>query len=217
MRRYDPNVARLSGRMTSGGIGLLAILVAFLTLGTALPALAQQAVGKALVEGKPVILYSDKTWVFENPADGCSFLTPKLTFCGDAKGWTPSRSPSPDVLAAFRLNDLTYAQFIYEDVGRSVGLTPEGVREFLLGIVEAMTGNLPVVIETVPATVSGKPAETMVYAFEFNGLKVVYANTFVLGQSSLLQAQTYEIGETYSDAHRAVHAEFLTAIEYSGN
>lgn len=188
-----------------------------LALTASFAAVAQDAVGKALVDGKPVILFGDKTWAFENAEDGCSFLSPKLTFCGDALGWTPSTKPTPDVLAAFRLNDITYANFIFEDIGRSVGLTPEGVRDILLKIVEGQTGNIPRVVETTPATVSGKAAETMVYAFEVSGLKVVYANTFVLGEASLLQAQTYEIGDSYTDAHRAAHAAYLAAIEYSGN
>jgi hypothetical protein len=196
---------------------LLAAGLIALALSAPVAAYAQDVVGKALVDGKPVILYSDKSWAFENVADGCSVLNPKLTFCGDALGWTPSTKPTPDVLAAFRLNDITYSNFIYEDIGRSVGLTPEGVRDILLKIVEGQTGSIPRVIETGPATVSGKPAETMVYAFDVSGLKVVYANTFVLGDASLLQAQTYEIGDSYTDAHRAAHAAYLAAIQYSGN
>jgi hypothetical protein len=57
----------------------------------------------------------------------------------------------------------------------------------------------------------------MVYSFKISGMDVVYSNTFVLGPNSLLQAQTSELSKTYTDTHRQVHADFLTAIQYSGD
>lgn len=181
------------------------------------PASAQSVVGKALVDGKPVILMDDRTWTYEDPSADCQTLTGKLTFCGSALGWTPSTRPTPDVLAAFRLNSTTYSNFIYEDLGTSKGLTVEGVRDILLKIVESQTGEVPVLIETSTDMIGTLPGETMVYGFKVSGLDVVYSNTFVLGANSLLQAQTYEIAVNYTDAHRKNHADFLGAIKYSGD
>jgi hypothetical protein len=90
------------------------------------------------------------------------------------------------------------------------------VREVLLRIVQNQTGTVPTVIETTTAKVGSLTAETLVYGFKVSGLDIVYANTFILGANSLLQAQTYEISTSYTDAHRQVHADFLTAIQYSG-
>ncbi len=181
------------------------------------PVAAQAIVGKALVDGKAVLLFEDRTWTYENATTDCQTLTAKLGFCGAALGWTPSTRPTPDVLAAFRLNSTTYANFIYEDLGTANGLTVEGVRDILLQMVQSQTGSIPTVIETSSDKLGSLSAETVVYAFQVSGLDVVYANTFVLGTNSLLQAQTYELSTTYTDAHRQAHAEFLTAIQYSGD
>jgi hypothetical protein len=180
------------------------------------PSAAQSVVGKALVEGKSVLLFDDRTWSYESTTSDCQTLTTKLAFCGEALGWAVSTRPTPDVLAAFRLNSTTYANFIYEDLGTAQGLSVEGVRDVLLQIVEGQTGSIPTVIETSSDKVGNLSAETMVYHFKVSGLDVVYANTFVLGRNSLLQAQTYELSQTYTDTHRQVHADFLTAIQYSG-
>jgi hypothetical protein len=181
------------------------------------PASAQTVVGKALVEGKPVILMDDKTWAYEDPSAECQTLTAKLTFCGSALGWSPSTRPTPDVLAAFRLNSTTYSNFIYEDLGTSNGLTVDGVRDILLKIVQGQTGEVPVVIESSTDMIGTLSGETMVYGFRISGLDVVYSNTFILCTNSLLQAQTYEIAATYTDAHRKNHADFLGAIKYSSD
>jgi hypothetical protein len=192
----------------------LALALAF----AASPAMSQGIVGKALVEGRTVLLFDDRTWAYEDATGNCPQLTARLSFCADTQNWTPSTRPTPDVLAAFRLNATTYANFIYEDLGTAMGLTSEGVRDLLLQIVSNQTGSLPTVIESAPASVTDQPAETLVYAFKVAGLDVVYANTFVLTERSLLQAQTYEVGvTTFTDAHRQVHAGFLAATTYSGN
>ncbi|MCB6176988.1 hypothetical protein LHP98_02445 [Rhodobacter sp. Har01] len=195
-----------------------AALCAFMALASASgPAAAQSVVGKALVEGKPVILFSDRTWTYEDASSDCQTLSAKLAFCGAALGWVTTAKPTPDVLAAFRMNSTTYANFIYEDIGTAQGLSIEGVRNVLLQIVQNQTGTMPVVIETSTATIGTLTAETLVYGFKVSGMDVVYANTFVLGTHSLLQAQTYEISSIYTDTHRQVHADFLSAIQYSGD
>jgi hypothetical protein len=192
-------------------------LYACLCLGVVTPpAVAQSVVAKTLVNGKSVVLFDDRTWAYEDASSDCQTLTAKLTFCGEALGWMQSTKPTPDVLAAFRLNSTTYANFIYEDLGTSQGLTVEGVCDVLLQIVQNQTGNIPTVIETSTTKVGTLTAETMVYGFKVSGLDIVYANTFVLGTNSLLQAQTYELSTSYTETHRQVHADFLTAIQYTG-
>jgi hypothetical protein len=195
----------------------LCALGACLCLGMVpLPGAAQSVVAKTLVNGKSVVLFDDRTWAYEDASADCQTLTAKLTFCGEALGWVPSTKPTPDVLAAFRLNSTTYANFIYEDLGTAQGLTVEGVRDVLLQIVQNQTGNIPTLIETSTTQVGTLTAETMVYGFKVSGLDIVYANTFVLGTNSLLQAQTYELSTSYTETHRQVHADFLTAIQYTG-
>ena len=200
------------------GLRWASALCASVVLGMApAPAAAQAVVGKALVEGKSVLLFDDRTWGYEDATSDCQTLTAKLDFCGAGLGWKGSAKPTPDVLAAFRLNSTTYANFIYEDLGTANGLTVDGVRDILLQIVQGQTGSIPTVIETSSDKVGNLSAETVVYAFKVSGLDVVYANTFVLGANSLLQAQTYELTTTYTDTHRQVHADFLAAIRYSGD
>lgn len=178
-----------------------------------LPAAAQSVVGRAIVDGRPVTLYDNKTWSFaEDSVPGCATLSPKLSFCGDPDRWAPSTKPSADVTAAYRHDNLHYGQMIIEDLGTDQGLTMRAVRQVILDFAARSSGGEPpIVISTEPVTVGSLSGETIVYAFNVAGLDTVYANTILLGDDTLLQLITYHIGKDYTDKHADLHAEFLEA------
>jgi hypothetical protein len=76
-------------------------------------ALAQTVVGRAIVDGRPVTLYANKTWSYAGDTKPiCAILSSKLSFCGDPDRWMPAAKPTPDVIAAYRHDSLHYGQII---------------------------------------------------------------------------------------------------------
>lgn len=185
---------------------------AFALLASALH--AQTVVGKALVDGKEVELFSDQSWRFTiETAPDCTTITPKLTFCGNPAHWTTSPRPAPIVAAAYQFNGTTYGQFVIEDVGTNLGLTVESARAPVLEVVKVTSNTEPTVMLVETTDFQGQPTETVVYRVKVGGLDVVYANTMFLGKATLAQLMTYEIGTNYSETHKAAHAEFLAATQ----
>ncbi|WP_157970938.1 hypothetical protein [Pseudogemmobacter bohemicus] len=184
----------------------------------AAPALAQGVSGKAMVDGRVVTLFDDRTWRFDEATEGCETLSARLEFCGAAAGWTIAQKPTPDYTAAYRLTDRLYGGFIVEEIGTDQGLTPEAVRKLLLEILQGAMNVVPVVIANEPATIDGKTGETLVYGFRVDGIDVVYANSFLLSKGSVLQVLTYEVGvKDYSDAHRRTHDGFVAATRFNAD
>jgi hypothetical protein len=72
-------------------------------------AVAQTAVGKAVVGGKTVTLFDDGTWKFADAATAgmlanCEDVTPTVQFCGAPLGWSGTTPPSPEISAACRID-----------------------------------------------------------------------------------------------------------------
>lgn len=187
-------------------------LLVMLTL-PASAALSQTVVGRAIVDGRPVTLFDNKTWSFAGDAKpGCAVLSPKLSFCGDPDRWMPSTKPTLDVIAAYRHDSVHYGQMILEDIGTDQGLSMQAVRQFILDFAAQSSGGVPpIVISTEPVTVGTMSGETIVYGFNVSGVDTVYANTILLGDATLLQLITYQIGDEYTDMHADLHAEFIEA------
>jgi hypothetical protein len=176
--------------------------------------MAQDLVGKALVDGREVELFSDQTWRFAGEAIAdCRTLSTKVEFCGDKGTWEDSVKPNADILASFRYNATTYGQYVVEDIGAAQGLTLPAVKQFVLDYAGQLSGEPPIVISTEPVTLGGLTGETVVYAFAISGLNTVYSNSMLLGENTLLQVMTYELGKEFTPEHAAIHAEFLAATK----
>jgi hypothetical protein len=109
---------------------------------------------------------------------------------------------------AYRIDSLHYAQVIEEELGTAQGVTMPMVRQFILDFAQQQTNAPPIVVSTKPAQVGTMTGETMVYAFTIMGVDTVYANTILLGETSLVQLITYQIGSDYTDRHAELHADF---------
>lgn len=180
-----------------------------LALCVASPALSQTNVGRAIVEGRTVTLFDNKSWAFADAATpGCAALSSKLSFCGDPDVWQPTAKPKPDALVADRIDSLHYAQVIEEELGTAQGVTLPMIRQFILDFAQQQTNAPPIVVSTKPAQVGTMTGETMVYAFTIMGVDTVYANTILLGETSLVQLITYQIGSDYTDRRAELHADF---------
>lgn len=197
-------------------------LLAVLSLSLASPVLAQSIVGSAMVDGKTVNLFDDGTWA-SPPAttlDGdaeCVALHPQIQFCGDPLIWRSERSVG-DFDRLFSLGETTFAGVILEPFGRADNVNPDFMRTMALDNAAEASGistkDVPVLgLET--QEFDGYEAETMAYGARINGVGVVYANSFIIFDHLTVQAVVWEIGEEYSDDHRARTESFLNSLSFT--
>ncbi|WP_101066555.1 hypothetical protein [Roseovarius salinarum] len=183
----------------------------------AAPASAQEVVGTATIEGRAVELLSDRTWRYA-VEDGCRDLGEGVSFCDAPEEWSRTQPPNADIAASYRIGARHYGQLVVEPVGTEDGLTPELVREAVIeNSAASIDGTAEAVetIETKPAEIDGRAAETIVYGLAFDDMEVVYANTVLLLPQRTVQVVTYGIASGYTDAHRALHAEFVAHTKVS--
>jgi hypothetical protein len=177
---------------------------------------AQEKVGTALVDGKKIELYSDRTW---NYADrtvakdaGCAPVRSGVEFCGSELGWKLTKSDDPDISAQYRLDDKNYGLFIVEDVGTADGLNLEFMRTAAISNFADAAGISEVnvtVFGVEAASVDGFSGETVLYGGKFNGLNIVFSNTIVIQENRSVQTATYTVGETPTEKSKALHQEFV--------
>lgn len=194
----------------------LALILTTLAAGSGL---TQTVVGRAIVDGERVELYSDKTWRFENePEPECKALGLGVSFCGDANRWAPSPPPTADIAAQYRFDDRHYGQYILEGLGVDDGITTKFMSDAVIQNAAGATGvtkaDIPV-LDSFDSKVNGFDATTIVYGLRFDQLDVVFVNTIVVLPKRTIQALTFAVGTDYSDMHKELNAEFLslTTIE----
>ena len=188
------------------------ILVACLALPGV--ALAQSAVGKAIVNGKTVTLFDDGTWKYADAAPSttpgaCEDVTPTVQFCSAALGWATTPPASPEINAAYRIDARHYAQYLIEDLGSDDGLTADFMRQVVLDNAQIATGNTPEVIDVQPVTLGALTGDTVIYKARINGLDVVFANSVFVEPKRVMQIMTYAIGGDFTPQHAGYQADFL--------
>ncbi|MEM7722285.1 MAG: hypothetical protein AAF376_07910 [Pseudomonadota bacterium] len=206
--------------MRCGFLDVRRCLLALAVILAAPSATAQEPIGRAVIDGREVVLYSDFSWDFasadEADASDCTFVDHPISFCGDTSVFVPVRdSGNPDVDAMFRVSDRLFAMLIVEDFGRDVGVTEEALTQIVIENLASAAGVSTAdirILETEDARVSNTNRPSIVYGGELDGVSIVYANTLVVEADHSAQLITYSIGSTYSDAHRRVNERFLQAI-----
>ncbi|MEL7253894.1 MAG: hypothetical protein AAGL23_06945 [Pseudomonadota bacterium] len=189
-----------------------------LALLCASPVLAADILGTSLVDGRKVEILSDGTWRFSEPLpEDCTSLTSQLLLCATDGKWIKVAPATADITAQFRHNDTTYALVIVEDIGAKQGLTNELMREIVLDNAAAAIGfdREDVSVVSVDDTqLFGKPAETLSYFMEIDGLPVLYRNTVLIDADQTVQALTYEVATELTAAHTTLHAEYLEELRW---
>jgi hypothetical protein len=179
---------------------------------------AQTQVGRTIIDGRDVLLFSDQTWRFVDTgnASSCQFSSGPLTFCGAPSIWrTMPESGNPDIDALYQLNEQTFGMIILEGLGRAAGVTAENLQAVVLGNFAMRVGidraQVPI-LEVAELDVDGRRLRTIVYTGSVDGLPLVFANTLLLLDNHNAQLITYSLGQAYSDAHRAAHLQFLSEM-----
>ena len=185
---------------------------------SALPALAQaqEVVGSSEVDGREVTLYADGTWEYDARGDSaCTLVARNVEFCGENAGWEATTPPNADIAATFRYDDRHYGQMIIEEVGSADGLTNENMLDIVIDNAAAVIGGRRSdieVLETYRVRVGNQTIPTIVYAFQVEGLDVIYANGIRTSPNRTMQLMTFAIGTEFTERHRALHETFLSEI-----
>ena len=193
----------------------LALLLGLMASGSAM---AQSQVGRTIIDGRDVVLFSDQTWRFAETGgpSSCQFVAPPLSFCGAPSIWRPMPdSGNPDIDAFYQLDERTFAMIILEGLGRAAGVTEQNIQTVVLSNFAMRVGvdraQVPV-IEVSDGILDNRPVRTMVYSGAVDGLPLVFANTLLLLDNHNAQFITYSLGQQFTDAHRMAHERFLSDI-----
>ena len=180
---------------------------------------AQEVVGSSTVDGRDVALFADGTWEFAERGDApCSLIARNVEFCGENAGWEATTPPNADIAATYRFDDRLYGQMIIEELGSRDGLTNEYMLEVVIDNAAAVIGgsrNAIDIIETYRVRVGNQTIPTIVYAFQIDGLDVVYANGIRTSPNRTMQLMTFAIADEFTERHRDLHATFLSEIKIS--
>ena len=179
---------------------------------------AQQIVGRTIVDGETVILYSDKTWTYESPAEqGCTKLDANFSFCPATNQWSSIATGNPQITAAYRYDARTYGMLIAEPLGLNDGVNLTSLAEVVLtqtaNLLEIPRNEL-LILESEDVLVQDVPGLKLSYAVDVNSIPIVYTNTIVVRDSSSIQIMTYETGSQLTERHKEINAEFIDAVQF---
>lgn len=186
------------------------------------PVLAQEVVGRSVIDGRPVELLEDGTWSYADTADldaGCAPLRNGISFCGGTFGWDEVPAGSPDITAQYRLDDRTYGIVIVEGVGINQGVSSEFMREMVIELAAGRTGvsasQVPVLDQTA-GTVDKQPVDTIAYLVTLSGTPLVFINSILVADEITVQFVTYSFGRELTDRDSEIHDIFTDYIRIDG-
>ena len=199
----------------------IAMVLALFSL--AIPAHAAVEIGKALIEGKIVILYDDNTWQFEGEAkaasSACDELSRRIEFCKGATTYEQVAAANNELLGQFRKDDRNYAMIIEEEVGTKDGMTLEFMRSAIFEnqIAGGVKKEDIIIIDTNEGEEFGQDATFVAMATSLEGLKLVYAYTIMISETTTVQLITYALGQELTDEIVDNHNEFLDLVRIDFN
>ena len=200
--------------MTANLFGrLIAFMIAFAWVGAVQ---AQSLVGRSVVNGRQVDLFSDFSWRYSAPlSEECMTITKSVRFCPEKGVW--DRLPPPNTEAdAFFSNRLgVYLVFIDDELGQTAGLNLDSFASIVIGNAAIGMGKAPAevpVLGMTDFTFEGAPARTLTYLAARDGLNVVMLNTLRLGKTNGLQVIAFELGVEPSDRPKEAKLKALSQV-----
>ncbi len=194
---------------------ILGLFLAIVTVFAA-SAHAQESVGRAVVEGKVIILYSDGTWEFEAVDTDCSVVAKDITFCSNSDGWEKVSNASADAAASFRLDDRNYGMVIDEALGIEDGMDKEfmtGAVIYNVAVGAGITESEVVTMDIDDGTLFGRDARTIIYGAAVDGLDVIYVNSILFSKNRTIQMVSYSVGRELTDQQIETHQSFVSTID----
>lgn len=200
---------------------LTAFVVLILSFGVN-SAYARERVATSVVGGRVVVLYDDLTWAFEGDEpisrSECEAISRAFDLCGMPASWNKIMDwPDPFVDLPIAVDDAHLVFFIAEEVGRSVGLEYENVRQTIINNVANASGvsadQIPV-LDFSRLIVNETDAEQVIYSANMDGVDIVYINTTIIRDNDMIQAIVYTFGREPSDGLRYLSEQVLDLIVF---
>jgi hypothetical protein len=192
-------------------LGFAALLSA-----SASSALAENIVGRTMVNGALVELIDDGTWRLAGETDSreaCQFLYRGVFFCGETFGWRRESYASRTADAIFRSPDGDYwTNFNVLDGGSEDGLTAEGR---VLAVLDWFQ-NDPNVEYVSDRTFQhlGYPAVTITFLWENLGVEYTVLQTNIILSDRLVYAESYGVGYDPDELFLQTHTSFVENISF---
>lgn len=193
------------------------------------PALAQEIIGSADVQGKEAVIYSDGTWRYAAEGEPvCHRVEPLLSVCVEPDIWSvaPLRDDRP-VDLVFRHGTLFDAKISvwkttnrYDEMsererakalffGITARMTPEEFERSLQEQLRNDKGLLPTVAGRFDVQISLKPATTVVFSGSPFGTRAI---SFRFADDFSIVVDTMESSTLFTDEHKNLHARLLAGI-----
>ncbi len=187
--------------------------ISFLTIFTS-SAMAQTMVGRAMVDGKTVILYDDYSWDYETKsAADCKTVAKGLTFCDPTGRWKFDTDQAPGDAITLTYSDAIGGLIVNETL-------PDG-HEFTTDILKSaavinaasaagITAKDVLVLDNKDVTLKDHSAGQISYSVNIDGIDITYVNTVIVTENRALQLMTYATGKKVTDEHTKVHDAFIS-------
>jgi hypothetical protein len=193
------------------------LLFVFLTLNLSPAIVYAEIVGKAIVDGKVVLLDGDKTWKYETSeldGDECTALSQRVSFCPpNERPFKKLPRQGVDQLGMFIRDGLNYGAVVEEEVGSDEGIS----EQFMLTAIEAnmeMAGVSETVVADHEKCLLDKMEATCVaYLVEMQNIDFIFMYTVVIADNNTFQFITWSIAKQLEPIHRDTHADFVDQFE----
>ena len=200
-----------------------------LSFALALPALAQEVIGSALIEDNMALIYSDGTWKYSaDVGPVCRTVEPLFSVCIEPELWSPAALPGDkEGDLAFRNGNIFQARVSawktaerYEDMteqerakalifGVIPRMAPEEFEKALQEQLRDTRGLLPTLAGRYDAEIDLEQARTVIMSGSPFGTRAV---TYRFADDLSIIVETTEMSTLFTDEHKELHARLLAGI-----
>ena len=192
---------------------MLRILV---TLALILPSFATaEKLATAVVNGRKVNIYSDKTWAYQDPLQSsCESLDAHVSFCSNDT-WGKTQKSDPAQLAQYINDKDQYGIIVSEGIGLADGVSLEVMVDAALSNMATAWGinksDIPV-LKISDVEFEGMQSSRMAVSAEYQGVSVLLSYTISVADRAY-QLLTFRIGKNYGSIDETLHQSFIKHVK----
>jgi len=167
---------------------------------------AKELIGTAIIDGKIIQIFSDKTWKHKGDnastsIGDCDFVKLNFYFCNN-ENFKTTAAVDP-ITKSYEIDGRTFAGFIVEPMGTADGLTGEAMANVALEFAAEGAG---VSASQIPQyfikneTINGYDYTSLAYSAKLqNGISFTFLNNIFVQENITVQAVVYTLGQEVTD------------------
>ena len=169
----------------------------------------------AVVDGRKVNIYSDKTWAYQDSLQGsCESLDAHVSFCSNDT-WSKTLKSDPGQLAQYLNDKDQHAIIVSEGLGLPDGVSLElMVDAALLNMASALgisKSDIPV-LNISDVEFEGMQSTRMAISAEVKGFGMILTYTISVADRSY-QLITFQAGKNYRSTDETLHNSFIKHVK----